>query len=94
MGAALMMAVVATAMTFMPSVMRLLDCTAAQGCDPWRVPPETIGPLAYWILGNSIVSYSLITWANAFAPASAVSCYTVLQPVVSAVLCWIVQRQM
>ena len=24
-----------------------------------------------------VLSYSLITWANAFAPASAVSCYTV-----------------
>ena len=89
MGAACMIAICATALTFSPFVMELLGCTMANDCSPWRVPAETIGPLVYWVFGNSILSYSLITWANAYAPASAVSCYTVLQPVVSAILCWI-----
>jgi len=53
----------------------------------WDVPASMIWPLAYWILFNSILAYFLMTWGNQFAPASAVSGYTVLQPFTSEALC-------
>ena len=37
MGAALMMLLAATALTAAPPIMRLLGCTAEQGCEPWCV---------------------------------------------------------
>ena len=45
-------------------------------CGAWNVPTSAILPLAYWITFNSILVYQLITWANQFAPPSAVLGYT------------------
>jgi len=67
------------------------DHSVEQECvdDPWRVPGSMWWCLAYWILGNSITAYGCMTWANKYAQASTVSAYTVLQPVTSAVLSYI-----
>eukprot|EP00756_Hemistasia_phaeocysticola_P052131 Hpha_TRINITY_DN27333_c0_g1::TRINITY_DN27333_c0_g1_i1::g.535::m.535 len=68
------------------------DSAVEQECvdDPWRVPGSMWWCLAYWILGNSITAYGAMTWANKYAQASTVSAYTVLQPVTSAVISYIV----
>eukprot|EP01061_Rhynchopus_euleeides_P005773 TRINITY_DN14942_c0_g2_i1.p1 TRINITY_DN14942_c0_g2~~TRINITY_DN14942_c0_g2_i1.p1 ORF type:complete len:429 (+),score=126.14 TRINITY_DN14942_c0_g2_i1:138-1289(+) len=57
------------------------DCQGA-----WTVPTSMILALAYWVFFNSILAYACMTWANAYAKASVVSAYTVLQPVTSALL--------
>lgn len=57
------------------------DCHGA-----WEVPTETIYALAYWILGQSLLSYLLMTWANQYAAPSINLAYTVLQPLTSTIL--------
>ena len=55
-------------------------------CLPWHVPGSALLPLTYFILGNSIGSYLLITWANSYARPGYVLAYTALQPFTSTVL--------
>eukprot|EP01084_Bolivina_argentea_P138325 243549_1 len=56
------------------------DCNGA-----WTVPSATIIALVYWILAESVVSYSLITWANKHAAVSVNLAYTVLQPLTAVI---------
>merc|ERR1711865_248412 len=51
--------------------------------EAWSIPSSMIAPLAYWIVVSSVMTYSLLTWANQFAPSSIVAAYTVVQPVTS-----------
>jgi len=64
------------------------DPVVAAACAdrPWHVPGAMVMPLVYWILGNSMLAYGALTWANRFAKASVVSAYTVLQPATSGTL--------
>eukprot|EP00933_Yihiella_yeosuensis_P084344 TRINITY_DN9878_c0_g1_i14.p1 TRINITY_DN9878_c0_g1~~TRINITY_DN9878_c0_g1_i14.p1 ORF type:complete len:436 (-),score=64.52 TRINITY_DN9878_c0_g1_i14:330-1637(-) len=55
-------------------------------CSPWQVPTSALLPLAYWIFGTSMLSYSLMTWANQYAKAGYVLAYTALQPFSSMLL--------
>lgn len=55
-------------------------------CLPWHVPPGAMLPLTYFVLGNSIAAYLLITWANRYARAGYVLAYTALQPFTSTLL--------
>ena len=55
----------------------------------WDIPSSAYWPLAYWILFNSCAAYLLITFGNKHADASNVLAYTALQPVTTAVLCWL-----
>ena len=55
-------------------------------CLPWHVPPGALLPLTYFVLGNSIGAYLLITWANRYARAGYVLAYTALQPFTSTLL--------
>jgi len=52
-------------------------------CQPWHVPHSAVGPLLYWILGNSMLAYFLMTWANQYARAGFILAYTALQPLTS-----------
>eukprot|EP00483_Globobulimina_turgida_P001860 UN01862 len=67
-------------------VVALLDgvCPDCDG-EAWNVPTVTIYALIYWILGESIASYLLMTWANKYADPSVNLAYTVLQPLTSMV---------
>lgn len=55
-------------------------------CSAWYVPLSAAWPLVYFILGNSIAAYWLITWANQHARAGYVLAYTALQPFSSTLL--------
>lgn len=55
-------------------------------CEAWAVPPGAIPALAYWILGNSVAAYWLLTWANEHARAGFVLAYCALQPLTAAAL--------
>ena len=55
-------------------------------CLPWHVPRGALLPLTYFVLGNSIGAYLLITWANRYARAGYVLAYTALQPFTSTLL--------
>lgn len=55
-------------------------------CQPWQVPRSAILPLAYWVLGSSLLAYMLMTWANQYAKAGFVLAYTALQPLTSTLL--------
>eukprot|EP01084_Bolivina_argentea_P138327 243556_1 len=57
------------------------DCNG----NAWHVPTVTIYALIYWILGESVIAYLLITWANKYADPSINLAYTVLQPLTSVI---------
>ncbi|KAH8098223.1 transmembrane transporter [Aureococcus anophagefferens] len=52
----------------------------------WRVPARALWALAYWVLGQSVVAYCLVTWATRRASSTLVSAFAVVQPVVAAAL--------
>eukprot|EP00929_Paragymnodinium_shiwhaense_P053619 TRINITY_DN26851_c0_g1_i2.p1 TRINITY_DN26851_c0_g1~~TRINITY_DN26851_c0_g1_i2.p1 ORF type:complete len:367 (-),score=33.83 TRINITY_DN26851_c0_g1_i2:169-1269(-) len=55
-------------------------------CTPWGVPMNAVFALCYWILGQSVASYYLMTWANKHTKPSNVLGYTALQPLSAAVV--------
>jgi len=60
----------------------LLDvvCPDCHG-NGWRVPPEAILAIAYWVLLGSVTGYFLLTWANTYVDASMVGAYFTVQPI-------------
>lgn len=67
------------------------EASVRQACvaNAWKVPPEMVLPICYWVMFNSILAYFLMTWANQHAKASVVSVYTVLQPVFAGLISFI-----
>eukprot|EP01062_Namystynia_karyoxenos_P039372 TRINITY_DN28630_c0_g1_i1.p1 TRINITY_DN28630_c0_g1~~TRINITY_DN28630_c0_g1_i1.p1 ORF type:complete len:497 (+),score=104.60 TRINITY_DN28630_c0_g1_i1:60-1493(+) len=91
-----LMAATAVTVTMVPPMLDFVchdsDSSVKERCTsaPWHVPKSMIWCLAYWIAGNSILAYGSMTWANKFAKASIVSAYTVLQPVTSATISYLI----
>lgn len=52
------------------------------------IPKNSILPLLYWIFFSSVAGYFLMTLANNYLDASIVSCYSTLQPLVSALVAY------
>lgn len=71
------------AVTLSPAVLRAVcaDCGA-----PWRVPTKASFAIAYWVLGQSVAGYSMVTWAARNASSALVAAFAVVQPVVAAAL--------
>lgn len=52
------------------------------------IPRDAILPLLYWVFFSSVAGYFLMTLANNYLDASIVSCYSTLQPLVSALVAY------
>ena len=50
-------------------------------------------PIVYWVFAGSCVGYSCCSLANSVLPASIVSAYTCLQPLVGVVFSWILNHE-
>uniref|UniRef100_A0A7S1KB26 EamA domain-containing protein n=1 Tax=Vitrella brassicaformis TaxID=1169539 RepID=A0A7S1KB26_9ALVE len=83
MNAAVMMLVAALIVNLNKPFLELVcpDCPSA-----WGVPPDALWALAYWVIGSSVTTYLLMTWANKYVDGSMVAAYTVLQPVTAVLL--------
>eukprot|EP00300_Choanocystis_sp_HF-7_P032468 c43048_g1_i1.p1 GENE.c43048_g1_i1~~c43048_g1_i1.p1 ORF type:complete len:243 (-),score=58.33 c43048_g1_i1:153-881(-) len=77
--------------TQVPKLLDLVCPSSDGGCgNGWNVPTSAIPALAYWVLFTSIFSYCLMTWGNKYADPSLVCAYTVLQPVSSSALAYVI----
>eukprot|EP00494_Astrolonche_serrata_P027987 UN28252 len=47
-------------------------CPDCDDGDQWKVPDHSWWAIVYWILGNSVCAYFLMTWANQHADATVV----------------------
>lgn len=65
---------------------RIMNTICPECTSPWEIPPGAWFALAYFIVFSSVISYGLLTWANQFATGTLVMGFTVLQPVVAALL--------
>eukprot|EP00298_Acanthocystis_sp_HF-20_P026479 c4203_g1_i1.p1 GENE.c4203_g1_i1~~c4203_g1_i1.p1 ORF type:complete len:359 (+),score=107.34 c4203_g1_i1:40-1116(+) len=87
--ASILMLIACVVVTTTPTLLRFVcpqlnNQIKSGGCgNGWTIPSEAFFALSYFIFFTSIFSYSLITWGNKFVPSSTVSAYTVLQPVVT-----------
>jgi len=53
----------------------------------WHVPPDMVFPLAYWVLGPSVLSYTALTFGTKYAKnPSLCLAYSTAQPLVAGVL--------
>ena len=55
----------------------------------WDLPQEAWLPIVYWVFAGSCVGYSCCSMANSVLPASIVSAYTCLQPLVGVIFSFI-----
>mmetsp|Transcript_29111 Transcript_29111/g.37565 ORF Transcript_29111/g.37565 Transcript_29111/m.37565 type:complete len:504 (-) Transcript_29111:152-1663(-) len=77
--AMLYMTIITLLFSLSNSLMHFLcsDCHS----NPWYIPKDAIWALSYWIIFNSALAYSLLTWANKYATGTLVMGYSVLQPI-------------
>lgn len=50
-------------------------------------------PIVYWVFAGSCIAYSCCSLANSVLPASVVSAYTCLQPIVGVLFSWILNGE-
>ena len=50
-------------------------------------------PIVYWVFAGSCIAYSCCSFANSVLPASIVSAYTCLQPIVGVLFSWILNGE-
>ncbi|HEY5788663.1 MAG TPA: EamA family transporter [Microlunatus sp.] len=82
-----------TGWTFLLGGLTLLPFTLAIEGLPDTLTARNIGGLVYLVLFSGIIAYSLWFWGLQRLPASAVSFLSLLNPVVAAVLGWVVLGQ-
>jgi drug/metabolite transporter (DMT)-like permease len=77
------MAVAAFLVSLSSGTMAVLcpDCVG-----PWHFPSGALFAMAYFVVFVSVMSYSMITWANQHVTGTLVMGYSVLQPVTAAIL--------
>ena len=59
----------------------------------WDLPNAAWLPIVYWVFAGSCVGYSCCSLANSVLPASVVSAYVCLQPLVGVVFSWLLLRE-
>jgi len=84
--AAVMMAATTLLLSLSDGAMEFLCPDCPHGQSLWHVPPGAIYALCYWVVVQSAIAYSLLTWTNQHATSTLVIAYSVLQPVVAAAL--------
>lgn len=82
-----------TGWTFLLGGLTLLPFTLAIEGLPSALTPANIGGLVYLVLFSGIIAYGLWFWGLQRLPASSVSFLALLNPVVAAVLGWVVLDQ-
>lgn len=82
-----------TGWTFLLGGLTLLPFTLTIEGLPTELTPANIGGLIYLVLISGILAYSLWFWGLQRLPATAVSFLALLNPVVAAVLGWVVLDQ-
>eukprot|EP00727_Mastigamoeba_balamuthi_P000413 m51a1_g10369 hypothetical protein (396) ;mRNA; r:92825-94196 len=85
MVAATLMLAANAVVDFWPAGLGLM-CPDCDG-DAFRMSAKALAALASAIVLASLISYSLMTWANKWVDASVVSAYLVVQPLTTAVIC-------
>ena len=58
-----------------------------------RLRMVSFRPIVYWVFAGSCIAYSCCSLANSVLPASVVSAYTCLQPVVGVLFSWILNGE-
>jgi drug/metabolite transporter (DMT)-like permease len=59
----------------------------------WDLPNAAWLPIVYWVFAGSCVGYSCGSLANSVLPASVVSAYVCLQPLVGVVFSWLLNHE-
>eukprot|EP00301_Raphidiophrys_heterophryoidea_P010118 c15161_g1_i1.p1 GENE.c15161_g1_i1~~c15161_g1_i1.p1 ORF type:complete len:454 (+),score=86.13 c15161_g1_i1:33-1364(+) len=86
--AAVFMTIAAVIVNNTKSVFQIVapDCSFNS---PWRVLPQAMPALIYWIIFSSVIAYTGMTWASQYLQASIVSAFVVCQPFITVTVSFI-----